>query len=600
MTVSRAFPKDRAEDAEARRRLPSVWRILLPYWRTREGMLSLLLLFVVIGSSWVVTYVALWNNNWTGTFYDAIGASHFKVLPELLVRFLLVAMAGAAVQIAGVVLQEIVQIRWRRWLTTWLAEKWLARNTYYRIERDRELENVDQRIAEDVKLFVNGTLLLGLGFLSVPVSVVSFSIVLWRIGGPLQVHVAGSSYVLHGYLVLAAFAYTSAIFAATHYLGRRLITLTARQHRMEGDFRVLMVGVREFAEQIAFFQGQTAERGRLGASFRFVVSNLYATLWVNTRLSFFTNIVGQVSSVIPTLLVLPQLMSGGLTLGGLMKSNGAFHSVTGSLAFFPQAYPGFTAWRAEANRLREFLYVSEREPNQGIAIHESRAGEVAASGLVLRDTSGNTLSHVPDFALAAGARCIVRGRSGCGKSTLLRALAGLWPYGEGAIVRPAEGTFFLPQRSYMPPGSLKAAMTYPREASAYPDDECEELLHACGLSAYASSLHVEDRWSSRLSGGEQQRVAFARVLLAKPATAFLDECTSALDSQSEKALYSLLIERLPQATVISVAHRKELLTFHDTTLDFPAHATAETPRYTAVKNRDPVAGRDTYAGTQLC
>jgi len=600
MTANRAFPMDRAEDAEARRHFPSVWRLLFPYWRTREGVFSLMLLMFVIGSSWAITYVMLWNNNWTGMFYDAIGASRFKVLPELLVRFLLVAMAGAAVQITGVVLQEIVQIRWRRWLTTWLAEKWLARNNYYRIERDRELENVDQRIAEDVKLFVNDTLLLGLGLLSVPVSVVSFSIVLWRMGGPLQVHVGGSTYALHGYLVLAAFAYTSAIFAATHYLGRRLITLTARQHRLEGDFRVLMVGVREFAEQIAFFQGQATEHGRLQASFRFLVSNLYATLWVNTRLSFFTNIVGQVSSVIPTLLVLPQLMSGGLTLGGLMKSNGAFHSVTGSLAFFPQAYPGFTSWRAEANRLREFLHVSEHAPREEIALHEGRTGEVAASGLVLRDASGDTLSRVPDFVLEAGQRCIVRGRSGCGKSTLLRALAGLWPYGEGTIVRPAAGTFFLPQRSYIPPGSLKAAITYPRDASAYPDSECEELLRACGLSAYARLLHVEDRWSTRLSGGEQQRVAFARVLLAKPSTVFLDECTSALDSQSEKELYGLLIERLPQATVVSVAHRKELLSLHDTTLDFPAPAAEKTRQDATDEAKCANAGSSTSVGAQLC
>lgn len=598
MTVNRAFPEDRAEDAEARRRFPSVWRLLLPYWRTREGMLSLLLLCIVIGSSWAGTYVMLWNNNWTGTFYDAIGASHFQVLPELLVRFLLVAMAGAAVQMTGVVLQEIVQIRWRRWLTTWLAEKWLARNNYYRIERDRALENVDQRIAEDVKLFVNDTLLLGLGFLSVPVSVVSFSIVLWQLGGPLQVYVGGSTYALHGYLVLAAFAYTGGIFAATHFLGRRLITLTARQHRMEGDFRVLMVRVREFSEQIAFFQGQTAEHGRLTASFRFVVSNLYATLWVNTRLSLFTNVVGQVSSVIPTLLVLPQLMSGSLTLGGLMKSNGAFHAVTGALSFFPQAYPGFTSWRAEANRLREFLYVSEREPKREIAVEENRTGQVAASGLVLRDASGDTLSRVPDFVLEAGQRCIVRGRSGCGKSTLLRALAGLWPYGEGRIARPAAGTFFLPQRSYMPPGSLKAAVTYPREASAYADNECEELLRACGLAAYTGSLHEEDRWSTRLSGGEQQRVAFARVLLAKPSTVFLDECTSALDSQSENELYRLLIERLPHATIISVAHRKELLAFHDTTLDFLARTTEEPQQRPLDETAGPLAGSGAYASTQ--
>ncbi|MBR7972042.1 ABC transporter ATP-binding protein/permease [Burkholderia vietnamiensis] len=600
MTGNRAFPIDRAEDTEARRHFPSVWRLLFPYWRTREGVFSLMLLMLVVASSWAVTYVMLWNNTWTGTFYDAIGASRFKLLPELLVRFLLVAMAGAVVQISGVVLQQIVQIRWRRWLTAWLAEKWLARHNYYRIERDRELENVDQRIAEDVKLFVNDTLLLGLGFLSVPVSVVSFSIVLWRMAGPLQVNVGGSTYALHGYLVFAAFAYTGVIFAATHFLGRRLITLTARQHRVEGDFRVLMVGVREFAEQIAFFQGQTAEHGRLQASFRFVVSNLYATLWVNTRLMFFTNIVGQVSSVIPTLLVLPQLLAGGLTLGGLMKSNGAFHAVTGALAFFPQAYPGFTSWRAEANRLREFLHVSEHEPRQQIELSEGSAGRVAARGLVLRDASGETLSRVPDFVLEAGQRCLVRGRSGCGKSTLLRALAGLWPYGEGTIARPADGTFFLPQRSYIPPGSLKAAMTYPRDASAYADSECEELLHACGLSAYAGLLHVEDRWSARLSGGEQQRVAFARVLLAKPSTVFLDECTSALDSQSEKELYGLLIGRLPQATVVSVAHRKELLAFHDTTLDFPAPSLPEARQGAADDAQGTHAGSRAYVGTQLC
>jgi vitamin B12/bleomycin/antimicrobial peptide transport system ATP-binding/permease protein len=583
MTVNRAFPKDRAEDAGARRQFPSVFRLLLPYWRTRDGLISLLMLLVVISSGWAFTYVMLWNNNWTGKFYDAIGTSHFQVLPKMLLQFLLVAMASSAVQITGAMLQEIVQIRWRRWLTTWLIEQWLSRNIFYRIERDRQLENIDQRIAEDVKLFVNDTLMLALGFLSVPVSVVTFSVVLWRIGGPLFVHFGASSYALHGYLVAAAFAYTGGIFAATHWLGRRLITLTARQHRTEGDFRVLMVRIREFAEQIAFFQGQATEHERLKQSFRIVVSNLYVTLWVNTRVSLFTNVIGQVSSVIPTLLVLPQLMSGALTLGGLMKSNSAFGSVTSNLAFFPQSYPGFASWRAEANRLREFLYVSETEPRQEITMEQSQAGEVFARGVTLHAPAGGALARVPDFVLEAGQRCIVRGRSGSGKSTLLRGLAGLWPYGEGTVSRPTEDTFFLPQRSYIPPGSLKAVIAYPNDASAYTDRECEELLHACGLSTYAHALQEEDNWSTRLSGGEQQRVAFARVLLAKPSTVFLDECTSALDSQSENELYSLLIERLHDATIVSVAHRKELLEFHDTTLNFPDPQKGE-----ALRNKEEI------------
>ncbi|MDR6390394.1 ABC transporter ATP-binding protein/permease [Paraburkholderia phenoliruptrix] len=580
MIRNRAFPTDRAEDREARRHFPTVLKLIKPYWRTREGLLSALMLACVLGAGWSHTYLAIWLNRWTGTFYDAVGSSRFQALPNLLLQFLLMSMAAAALTMSTVVLQSIVEIRWRRWLTTWLADQWLARHTYYRIERDRSLENIDQRIAEDAKQFVKDTLLLSMGVLQVPVSIVSFSVVLWSIGHSLDLDIGGHTYRIHGYLVYAVFLYQGLFFWATHLLGRRLITLNAKQNRVEGDFRVLMVRVREFAEQIAFFDGSGAENVRLNGAFRHVVSNLYALLWVNTRVALFTNIVGQVSSVVPTLLVLPQLMTGGLTLGGLMRSNSAFSSVSGSLAFFPQAYLGFTAWRAEANRLREFLHVNSLDPQGGIVVSAGNEGAVAARGLVLRDAGGAELARVPDFSLAPGARCLIRGRSGSGKSTLLRALAGLWPYGEGAITRGAERAVFVPQRSYIPAGTLKAAIAYPRDESTYTDSRCAEVLHACGLGAHAASMLDADRWSDRLSGGEQQRVAFARVLLACPSTIFLDECTSALDPESERHLYQLLIDRLPHATVVSVAHRKELQAFHPQTIDFspePAFAAPASP-----------------------
>ncbi|CAG9201286.1 ABC transporter family protein [Burkholderia gladioli] len=578
MIRNRAFPTDRAEDRDARRHFPTVWKLIKPYWSTREGMLSALMLAYVLGAGWSHTYIAVWLNRWTGTFYDAVGSGRFQALPNLLLQFLLVSMAAAALTMSTVVLQSIVEIRWRRWLTTWLADQWLARHTYYRIERDRALENIDQRIAEDAKQFVKDTLLLSMGVLQVPVSIVSFSVILWSIGHSLDLDIGGHTYRIHGYLVYAVFLYQGLFFWATHLLGQRLITLNAKQNRVEGDFRVLMVRVREFAEQIAFFDGSGAEGKRLNGAFRQVVSNLYALLWVNTRVSLFTNIVGQVSSVVPTLLVLPQLMTGGLTLGGLMRSNAAFNSVSSSLAFFPQAYLGFTAWRAEANRLREFLHVNALDPQGGIEVSAGKAGTVAARALVLRDAGGAELARVPDFSLPPGSRCLIRGRSGSGKSTLLRALAGLWPYGEGAITRAVEGAVFVPQRSYIPAGTLKAAIAYPHDESMYTDSRCEEVLHACGLGVHAASMLDADRWSDRLSGGEQQRVAFARVLLACPSTIFLDECTSALDPESERNLYQLLIDRLPHATVVSVAHRKELLAFHQHTIDFspePASALAQ-------------------------
>ncbi|KVM61495.1 ABC transporter [Burkholderia gladioli] len=578
MIRNRAFPTDRAEDRDARRHFPTVWKLIKPYWSTREGMLSALMLAYVLGAGWSHTYIAVWLNRWTGTFYDAVGSGRFQALPSLLLQFLLVSMAAAALTMSTVVLQSIVEIRWRRWLTTWLADQWLARHTYYRIERDRALENIDQRIAEDAKQFVKDTLQLSMNALQVPVSIVSFSVILWSIGHSLDLDIGGHTYQIHGYLVYAVFLYQGLFFWATHLLGRRLITLNAKQNRVEGDFRVLMVRVREFAEQIAFFDGSGAEGKRLNGAFRQVVSNLYALLWVNTRVSLFTNIVGQVSSVVPTLLVLPQLMTGGLTLGGLMRSNAAFNSVSSSLAFFPQAYLGFTAWRAEANRLREFLHVNALEAQGGIVVSAGKAGTVAARALVLRDAGGTELARVPDFSLPPGSRCLIRGRSGSGKSTLLRALAGLWPYGEGAITRAVEGAVFVPQRSYIPAGTLKAAIAYPHDESMYTDSRCEEVLHACGLGVHAASMLDADRWSDRLSGGEQQRVAFARVLLACPSTIFLDECTSALDPESERNLYQLLIDRLPHATVVSVAHRKELLAFHQKTIDFspePASALAQ-------------------------
>lgn len=575
MSVNHAFPLDRAEDSHARRAFPSVWKLLLPYWKTKDGSLSLLMLAYVLGVGWTQTYIALWLNRWTGTFYDTISAGKFQMLPHLLGEFLLVALVTASFTMSTVLLQQIVEIRWRRWLTVWLVDQWLARHTYYRIERDRSLENIDQRIAEDAKQFVKDTLLLVMGLLDVPVSVVTFSLVLWNIGGPLKIAFGGSTYSVQGYLVIAAFGYQGVIFAATHLLGRRLITLNAKQNRVEGDFRVSMVKVREFAEQIAFFQGQAVEEKRMKDAFRQVVSNLYSLLRVNTRVALFTNIVGQVSSVIPTLLVLPQLMAGGLSLGGLMRSNQAFGSVTSALSFFPQVYPGFTTWRAEANRLREFLYVNDKAPQAGIVTKAGEPGYVAGKGLLLRDAASAEIARVPDFALAQGDRCLVRGRSGCGKSTLLRAVAGLWPYGEGTITRCAEGALFVPQRSYIPPGSLKAAITYPHDESSYPDSQCAEVLRACGLGAYVGSLKEIDRWDGRFSGGEQQRVAFARVILANPSTLFLDECTSALDTQSERELYQLLVDRLPHATVVSVAHRKELAEFHTLTIDFPARPTRE-------------------------
>ncbi|WP_225032257.1 ABC transporter ATP-binding protein/permease [Paraburkholderia sp. XV] len=575
MSANRAFPKDRAEDKEARRRFPSVWLLILPYWKTKQGLQSLAMLACVLVGGWVGTYASLWLNRWTGTFYDAIGAQKFVLLPALLTSFIVVAVLNAAQMMLAVALQSVVEFRWRKWLTNWITEKWLERRFYYRIERDGALENIDQRVADDVRLFVHDSLLLTMGVLDVPVRIITFAIVLWNIGGGMKVTLGGSTYTVAGYLVFAAVVYQVTIFLFTHLLGRRAITLNAKQNRLEGDFRVRMVRVREFAEQIAFLRGEQTERQNLSNSLNKVISNLFSTLWITTRVAFFTNTVGHLGSIVPTLLVLPRLMGGNLTLGGLMQSNSAFGSLTGALSFFPQVYLGFASWRAEANRLREFLAVEVVTENVGFVVERGESHIVRGCGLLLTNADGLELARVPDFTVSPGSRCIVRGRSGSGKSTLLRALAGLWPHGQGTITIPSSGMFFVPQRSYMPSGTLKAVVTYPEDESAFRDEECVEVLRACGLSAYVDSLNVVDRWDGRFSGGEQQRIAFARVLLAKPNVLFLDECTSALDSQSERELYTLLLSSLPDATILSVAHRRELAELHEMAIDFSSGSTSE-------------------------
>lgn len=568
MSLNRAFPVDRAEDTEARRSFPSIWELILPYWKTKESIWSLAMLMYVLVGGWAGTYVALWLNRWTGTFYDAIGAHKFVLLPALLMSFLVVAVLNAAHLMLAVTLQSVVEFRWRRWLTNWIIERWLERRLYYRIERDGTLENIDQRVAEDAGLLVRNTLSLVIGILHVPVSIGTFAAVLWNIGGGVRVTLGGSTYTVFGYLVFAAFLYQATIFIFTHLLGRHAITLNARQNRLEGDFRVMMVRVREFAEQIAFLRGESAERQNLSDSINKVISNLFSTLWVTTRVSFLTNTVGQLSYIFPTLLVLPRLIAGDLTLGGLMRSNSAFNSLSGSLSFFPQVYLGFASWRAEANRLCEFMAVEASVEQVGFIVERAEGCAVSARNLVLLDAGGAKLARVPNFTVPPGARCIIRGRSGCGKSTLLRALAGLWPYGQGNITTPLSGMFFVPQRSYIPSGTLKAVITYPRDEHAFADEKCAEVLRVCGLSAYVDSLNIVDRWSGRFSGGEQQRVAFARVLLVKPQVLFLDECTSALDSKSESELYSILFSHLSATTILSVAHRKELADLHSMAVDF--------------------------------
>ena len=562
-----ALPLDRAEDPAQRSQFPSIWKVVGPYWRSDQKWISGLLAFVFVGIGFSHTYIAVWNNKWTGRLYDAITSTHFQAIPGLLLTFFAVVLVNGALSVVSVVATAVLEIRWRTWLTRFLMEKWLDRATYYRIERDSELENVDQRLSEDVNLFVENTVRLTGNLIMVPTSIVTFTVLLWQLSGTLHFVVSGHAVRLPGYMVFAAYLHSGLMLLGTHLVGRKLITLNAAQLRLEGDFRVLLVQVRESAEQIAFYRGSGTELSRLSGAFGILRHNAFLIIWANMRVSAFTNIVGQVSSVMPTLLVLPRLMAGGMSIGDLMRVNGAYGQVTGALSFFSQAYVGFASWRAQANRLREFLYVCELQQGSDLAIDSRNISTIVASGLALKDRLGKAITHIPDFVIVPGERVMIAGPSGAGKSTLLRALAGLWPYGDGHLARPSAPSMFVPQRSYIPTDSLKAVLVYPSAPGDVGDDVCEAAMVACGLAHYVPLLHLVDRWGARLSGGEQQRIAFVRILIAKPAVIYLDEATSALDAQSASFLYRTMIAALPHSTIVSVAHSAAITSFHQRKID---------------------------------
>ncbi|WP_454739947.1 ABC transporter ATP-binding protein/permease [Cupriavidus necator] len=552
----------------------SVWQLLLPYWKSDEKWLAILVSVVIIGVGFVGVYIGVWRNEWTGEFYDAVGAGRFGKLVPLLILFAVIVISGTALTVGTYVANEYIELRWRKWLTDYLIEKWTRHKTYFRIERDMLMDNADQRIAEDVKMFCNSTLNLGFALIRVPVQAITFSVLIYNLTGNYKFHVGGVDVTIPAYMVIVGYLYTILTLVATHLAGRALIGLNVQQQKMEGDFRALLLQIREGSEQIAFYDGADTEASRLKRSFMAVRTNALNVIKVTGRVMFSTQVPGQVSSILPALLVLPQLSSGAMTIGGLMRVSQAFNSLEATLGFFPQAYQSFATWRAVVRRLLALLdAVEEQQPEFAIALVEQKDGRLEVGPLSLMNRGGAVLAHIPAFQIKPGARCMVRGRSGAGKSTLLRAIAGIWPYGQGTISVPKNASMmFVPQKSYVPVGTLKQALAYPSQEKDVLDADAEVALQACGLGKYTHCLSEVDRWGARLSGGEQQRLAFARILLKKPTHLFLDEATSALDDESEQRLYSLLVSELAESTIVSVAHRKEVAAFHHQFIDLTPHS----------------------------
>jgi len=548
----------------------SVWELFVPYWKySSERWVSGLLALFVVTIGFVEVYYGVWRNGWTGQFYDAVGAQQFATLFPLLSKFIVIVLLNVCALLLSMMANALLQLRWRTWLTAYLVDKWTHNETYYRIERDKILDNADQRIAEDAHIFTQKTCSLVLSFIRVPVSIVTYGALLYQLSGDFPITIGDTGFAIPGYLVIFALLYSGGILLLTHLFGRKLIPLNFAKQKAEADYRSMLIQVREGSEQIALYGGGKTEATRLKINFEAVKDTTWQMVLVQRNLLACMLIPGSLNSIIPTLLSLPLMATGAWTLGTMMKITAAFVSLEVALGFFPGAYDDFAAWRAVVRRMLSLLdAVEPAEPVQGLALETRDDAAIEIESLTLAGMDGTVLARVPAFRIEPGARCLIRGASGSGKTTLLRAIAGLWPYGQGTIRRPERAAMmFVPQKSYLPVGTLKQALCFPGPDTEVPDARARQALIDCDLHKYADALHEPDRWGRRLSGGEQQRLAFARILLQRPTHVFLDEATSALDEASEHRLYSRLLEALPGSTLVSVAHRKEVARYHDQFVD---------------------------------
>jgi len=549
--------------------LATVWRIAIPYFRSEDKWAGRGLLAAVIAIELALVGNTVLLNQWRARFYNALQEKDWDGFVREIIVFSVLATIVVVLSVYQLYLNQWLQIRWRRWMTTKYLGEWLHDANHYRMQLQGEAaDNPDQRMSDDVKMFVEQTLTIGIGLLSSIVTLFSFVIILWGLSAAAPLLLFGSDFSIPGYLVWAALIYAIFGTALTQWIGSPLVNLDFHQQRFEADFRFNLVRVRENSEQIALLRGDRAERERLSERFSRVINNWYGIMSRTKRLVAFTQSYSQAAVVIPILLTAPAFFAGKIQLGALLQTAEAFGSVQQALSFFVTVYRTMAEWRAVVARLDGFekaiVSASTLAADPGsIGITQATTGEVSLQQLLVRLPNGAPLVSAGGISLRAGERTLLMGPSGSGKSTLFRAIAGIWPFGTGSISIPANASLMmLPQRPYFPVGSLQAAIVFPGEAGSFGADRVKEVLTQVGLPQLASRLEEEAHWNRMLSLGEQQRLGLARALLHAPNYLFLDEATASLDEPSEAALYKLLMENLPATTIVSIGHRSTLDAFH--------------------------------------
>lgn len=547
--------------------LHDLWHLAKPYWSSEEKWAARGLLAAVVILNLGTVFVSVEINKWQNSFFNTLEKKDQVEFMRLLGVFGGLAFAYIVMAVYQLYLSQMLQIKWRRWLTERYLDDWLRHRVYYRMQlTDRATDNPDQRIADDLGSFVGTTLSLTLGLLNAAVTLGSFLFILWGLSGAITIPI-GDGIPVHGYLVWVALIYAVIGTWLVHLIGRPLVGLNFMQQRVEADFRFALVRFRENTEAVALYAGEEDEKRGFMRRFLAVADNWWGIMRRQKKLTWFQSFYGQLAVIFPYVVVAPRYFSGAIALGGLMQTASAFGQVQGSLSWFIDAYARLAEWKATVDRLIGFRTAMDVAACDAIAspgverIAQTRA-DVETTDVTLSLPTGRVLLDGVGLRLAPGESTLVTGPSGSGKSTLFRAFAGIWPFGSGRVLWPADArVLFLPQRPYLPIGSLRQVLAYPSAPEIFTDEAMRDAVSRCGLDHLRDRLDETQHWAMMLSGGEQQRIGFVRAWLHRPDWLFLDEASSALDETSERRMYELMHE-LPGTTIVSIGHRSGLMALH--------------------------------------
>jgi putative ATP-binding cassette transporter len=540
------------------------------HWRPLAALALILLL--TLGAVRLDVLFSQWYN----TMYTSLQNLDEAAFWRAMVLFAILATVHVLRSLFDFYVQQAFTIRWREWLNEKLLGQWLENQSYYRTQYlDKTIDNPDQRIQQDVAVFVQMSLSLSMGVVNAVVSTVAFTLILWNLSGPLSV----LGVEIPRGMVFLVFLYVLVATVFAIKIGRPLILLNFLNERFNADYRYALVRLREYSESIAFYAGEKVEGALLRSRFAQIIRNAWAIVFRSLKFLGFNFTVTQAAVVFPFIIQAQRFFSKQISLGDLIQTSQAFGRLQDNLSFFRNAYDDFATYRATLERLTGFTKAIDEAcalPEPAIRSDESR---LALQDLTVKTPAGALLLENLNLEIEPGRPLLIRGPSGSGKTTLLRAIAGLWPYCDGTIVRPEDNVLFLSQKPYLPLGTLREALYYPQHSlttsdavagsdtvagavGGHTDVRAATVLKQIQLGHLADRLDETADWSRILSLGEQQRLAFGRLLLARPLAAFLDEATSAMDEGLEDAMYRLVREQLPCTMLVSVGHRSTLFNHH--------------------------------------